>query len=57
MLDNAANPGMAVLDVVYRVLRGYALGEFKVEIELGVGFTHKEEEAAGVGADLVHHLF
>ena len=47
---------MHVLAVVDRVLGRFLLGQFQVEIEVGIRGAHGEEESAGVLAHLVHDL-
>ena len=54
--EDAGDAGVGVLHVVDRVLVALALRQVDVELHLGVGGALEEEEAAGVGADLIDDL-
>ena len=53
-LEDAADAGVGVLDVVDGVFRGLFRGEFEVEVHLGAGSAGEEEIAAGVGAHFLY---
>jgi hypothetical protein len=48
LAQDAAHPGVGVLDVVDRVVRGLGLGEIQVEVHVLLAAAHDVEEAGRV---------
>ena len=53
LAQQAGDPGVGVLDVIYGVVGALPFGQFQVEVQLAVGASHEEEKAGRVTPDFI----